>query len=96
MTLLATACARQPEVARHTVQEYRADAALRQAELALCDNNPGTLGETPDCINAREAARREATRSLRELPPIKLPQERKPYDGTNDTGDDRPAAPSPD
>ena len=95
VALLATACARQPEVARHTVEEYRADPTLRQAELARCDNDPGTLSETPDCINAREAARREDSRSLRDLPPVQLPQGRKPYDRPNDTGD-RPPAPSPD
>jgi len=34
---------------------------------------PGTLGRTPDCINAREATRLEETRSVRALPPIELP-----------------------
>ena len=96
IVLAMAACTRQPEPARHTVEEYRADPALRQAELARCSNDPGTLGETPDCINALEAARREETRSLRDLPPVKLPRERKPYDVPDDAGDARAPAPSSD
>jgi hypothetical protein len=61
-----------PAVARHTVAEYRADAQLRREVFTQCVNDPGTLGETPDCVNAREAERLEGRGSLRDLPPIGL------------------------
>jgi hypothetical protein len=67
-------CARQPEAAQHTVAEYRANADLRREQFARCTNNPGTLGKTPDCVNAREAQRLEDIRSVRNTPPIELPR----------------------
>ena len=73
VVVLAGACSPAPERARHTVDEYRADEGLRDQQLALCETDPGTLGHTPDCINAKEAARRENRRSLRDLPPVRLP-----------------------
>jgi hypothetical protein len=73
------ACAPSPDTARHTVADYRADAGLRGQELAVCSADPGTLGHTPDCVNAQEASRLEDTKSLRELPPIRLPNTAKPY-----------------
>lgn len=78
LAIAVGACSPSPEPARHTVDEYRADAELRRAELARCANDPGTLGDTPDCINVREAARLEDRRSLRDLPPIQLPGNAKP------------------
>jgi hypothetical protein len=61
-----------PAVAEHTVDEYRADARLRQEVFGRCRADPGTLGETPDCINALEAERLESRGSLRDLPPLGL------------------------
>jgi hypothetical protein len=69
-----TCCARQPEVAQHTVAEYRANGDLRREQFARCTNDPGTLGKTPDCINAREAERQEDIGSVRDTPPIGLPR----------------------
>jgi hypothetical protein len=40
--------------------------------LDVCANDLGALAETPDCVNARVAARRAGIGSLRELPPIGL------------------------
>jgi hypothetical protein len=65
-------CARQPETARHTVDEYRADKGLRQDVFKKCANDPGTLQNTPDCINANAAERLESLGSLRNSPPIGL------------------------
>ena len=67
--VVTCACSPAPEVARHTVDEYRADEAMRDAMLARCANDPGTLGETPDCLNAKQAERLESHRSLRDIPP---------------------------
>ena len=66
------ACSRQPEAARHTVEEYRADKFLRQETYKRCANDPGSLGKSPDCINAREAERLESIGSLRDSKPLGL------------------------
>lgn len=71
--LTTTCCTGQSPSAQHTVAEYRADAALRRAQFARCANDPGSLGEAPDCINAREASRLEDIGSVRDTPPIHLP-----------------------
>lgn len=70
--LMLAACTPQPQAAHYTLPQYRADAALREQQLAACANDPGTLAKTPDCINAREAKRLEETHSLRDLPPLDL------------------------
>jgi hypothetical protein len=74
VVLTLTCCARQPEQAQHTVAEYRANVALRREQFARCTNDPGTLGETPDCVNARQAQRLEEIGSVRDTPPIQLPR----------------------
>ena len=74
VTILSTAsCAPAPDRAAHTVEEYAKDATLRASEMKVCVNDPGTVGATPDCVNAREAERRAGIGSLRTLPPLKLP-----------------------
>lgn len=78
LIVAVSACTPPPERARHTIEDYRGDAKLRHEQLALCKNDPGTLGDTPDCINAKQAARLEDTRSLRELPPVRLPTPKPP------------------
>lgn len=74
----ASGCSPSSVTARHTVSEYRADALLRHQKMAACANDPGTLGATPDCVNAQQASRLEDTQSLRQLPPIRLPEKRQP------------------
>src|SRR6267154_2621325 len=71
--LSVVCCTRQPEPARHTVAEYRSNPDLRREQFARCANDPGALGKTPDCTNAREAQRLEDMRSVRDLPPVQLP-----------------------
>ena|ERR1700732_44156 len=66
-------CTREPPVAQHTVAEYQSNPDLRREQFARCTNDPGTLGKTPDCVNAREAQRLEDMRSVRDLPPVGLP-----------------------
>jgi hypothetical protein len=66
------ACSRQPEAARHTVENYRADKSLRQETFKRCADDPGSLGKSPDCINAREAERLESIGSLRDSKPLGL------------------------
>ena len=69
----AAGCAPAPDRARHTVEEYRSDTNLRRDELRSCMNDPGTLGHSADCVNAREAERAAGVGSLRDLPPLRLP-----------------------
>jgi hypothetical protein len=56
-----------------TVDYYRAHAAERAATLSSCANDPGNWRESPNCVNAHEAARVEDVGSLRSLPPMGLP-----------------------
>ena len=74
------ACSRGPEAARHAVDEYRADAALRHAEVKRCRRDPGTLRKSPDCINAETAALFEDRMRLRDAPAVGLHREPTPAD----------------
>jgi len=75
--LSAAACTRDADVARHTVEQYRADPGLRRDVFVACANDPGTTGKSPDCINATEAERLESRGSLRSLPPVGLDPDRR-------------------
>jgi hypothetical protein len=68
----AVGCAPAPDRASHTVDEYRSDAKLREAEFRRCAQDPTSRG-SPDCINVREAERLEGVGSLRTLAPLELP-----------------------
>jgi hypothetical protein len=72
--LVMSGCARAPDHAQHTVQDYRRDPQLRRELLERCANDPGTLGQTPDCVNVRAAEEIEGIGSMRTLPPLQLPQ----------------------
>ena len=69
----AVGCAPAPDRASHTVDEYRGDATLREAEFRRCAQDPASRDVSPDCINAREAERLEGVGSLRKLAPLELP-----------------------
>ena len=60
------------ESAAHTVAWYLAHAADRRAMVGRCENDPGTLGKTPECVNAMAAAAQAGIGSLRDLPPMGL------------------------
>lgn len=75
----AASCTKAPEAARYTVEEYRANKALREAKVKACANDPGTLGQTPDCVNALRAASLEGIGSLRKSAPIGLDPTRNPF-----------------
>lgn len=71
--LSAAGCAPAPNPAHHTVDDYLKDSALRRAAIAHCANDPGALGDTVNCVNARKAEGIADIGSLRDLPPLKLP-----------------------
>jgi hypothetical protein len=91
--LLLSACSQVPDRARHTVEDYRSDRALRDETLRACANDPGSLGKTSDCVNAESAAAFEGAGSLRNLPSMKLDPSKNPLkssnpDPANSTGSD--------
>jgi hypothetical protein len=71
--LSAAGCAPAPDRASHTVEDYRQDTQLRREEFARCTADPGSLNGSADCVNVREAERRTGVGSLRDLPPLRLP-----------------------
>lgn len=71
VTIGSAACAPSPEPTHQTVDYYVSNREAREARLAECANDPGALDQTPDCVNARQAARLDA-KSLRDLPPMGL------------------------
>lgn len=70
-SVLFAGCA--PRQATHDVAYYRAHAQDRGRVLSDCANDPGSRGQEPDCLNAREAERLEGIGSLKDLPPMILP-----------------------
>lgn len=72
VTIAAAACAPAPEPTHQTVEHYRANREAREAKVAECANDPGGLRNTPDCINAKQAAAIEDIGSLQDLPPMGL------------------------
>jgi hypothetical protein len=75
--LSAAGCAPAPDRATHTVEDYKRDVQLRREELARCTTDPGSLGKSADCVNVREAERSVGIGSLRNLPPLQLPDNKK-------------------
>jgi hypothetical protein len=75
--LIAGGCAPAPDRASHTVADYQQDARLRQEVLARCIADPGSLQQSPDCVNVREADRRSGVGNLRDLAPMNLPETKK-------------------
>lgn len=53
-----TGCTKEALEPVNTVEWYKAHEAEREAMLKKCLDNPGQLAETPNCVNAKEAASR--------------------------------------
>jgi hypothetical protein len=85
--LALSACG--PGQARHTVEEYRADAELRHAQVGRCRKDPGTLRNTPDCINAEAAAALEDRTRLRDAAPIGLESDKNPTKPADEREEER-------
>ena len=54
LAVLLISCSEQAE-RTYTVDELIADEALLAEIMATCGNNPGELGNTPNCQNAAAA-----------------------------------------
>jgi hypothetical protein len=80
--LAVGACSSPPEPPTHqTVEFYRANKDARLAKVAECANDPGALGKTPDCINAKRAAAIEGLGSFRDMKPLGPPKQRARSEG---------------
>lgn len=55
MMALLAACSEPPPAMVITVSEFLADESLRADHIGKCRENPGELGQTPNCRNAEEA-----------------------------------------
>ena len=86
VTVTSAACVPSPEAPHHTVEYYRDHPADGTDMMAACANDPGALAKTPDCVNARLAARQADIGSLRELPPMRLSGSKA--DGATQAGSD--------
>jgi hypothetical protein len=95
LALLLSACSQAPERAQHTMEDFRDDRALRDTMLKACARDPGSLGKTADCVNARSAAALEGAGSLRNLPPMKLDPSKNPLKSSDTKPGARPADPGP-
>ena len=70
----AAGCAPVPDLATQKVDYYTGHAKERQTMLEQCENNPGELASSPNCVNAMAAASLAGQGSLRTLPSLQLPQ----------------------
>jgi len=41
-----------------TVEWYEKNEPVRKTQIEKCENNPGTLSNTPNCINAKAAQKK--------------------------------------
>jgi hypothetical protein len=62
MAVLMFGCGREPSIAVPelgdrvlTVDEFVSQPELRNKVSALCRNDPGRMGATPNCVNVRRA-----------------------------------------
>ena len=67
-----SACSPDADAAR-TVSWFEQHSDERKAVLAKCQDDPGHLAQTPNCMNASEAEGRASIGSVRDLPPLNLP-----------------------
>src|SRR3569833_2811103 len=70
--LSVTACSPESEPPR-TVSWFEQHPEERKALLAKCQDDPGRLAETPNCVNASQAEGQASIGSVREKPHLKLP-----------------------
>lgn len=54
----------------YTVDEFLAQPAVREMISAACRNDPGRMGQDPNCINVRRADRIAAAGTLGGMPKI--------------------------
>jgi hypothetical protein len=80
---LVTGCAKPAEQPAHTVSYFREHANERAALVKKCADDPGTLGQTPACMNAMQAEADEGIGSTEKLPPMNLSGKEPPPAGAS-------------
>jgi hypothetical protein len=70
--MLAAACTRSPQYAVPTVTYLREHDEERRELMKRCMDDPGSLGHTPACVNAKQATIIVDVGSFRSLPPMGL------------------------
>lgn len=77
LPLLLTGCFKvEPQTAVstvdrvYTVDEFVAQPALRAMVSTICGNDPGQLGQDPNCLNVRRADRIASAGSVANMPRI--------------------------
>lgn len=82
LCLLAGACLSESAYAEvvHTVDWYYKHSFDRAALLSECRNNPGQLGNTPNCVNAEKA---DALAATTKNPRVPAPKGTKPMQGSD-------------
>jgi hypothetical protein len=69
--LIAAGCG--PAAPARTVSYFQAHPMEREALFKHCADDPGTLGKTPECVNASQAEALAGFGSFQHLPPLHLP-----------------------
>ena len=72
LPLIAVGCGPAAGPAR-TVSYFQAHPKEREAVFKRCADDPGTLGETPECVNAERAEEIAGIGSFSQLPPMQFP-----------------------
>lgn len=72
LPLIATGCGPAAGPAR-TVSYFQAHPKEREAVFKRCADDPGTLGETAECVNAQRAEEIAGIGSFRHLAPMQFP-----------------------
>ena len=75
MTTLGAGCVRERAP---TVEYFRGHPTERVAQLQRCANDPGSLADSPACVNAEQADALDRHDSLRNLPPMELQEHLPP------------------
>jgi hypothetical protein len=69
--LIAAGCG--SSMPTRTVSYFQAHPNERETVYKRCADDPGTLGKTPECVNAIQAETIAGFGSFRHLPPMHLP-----------------------
>lgn len=70
---LLSSCGSSSGSAR-TVSYFQAHPEERETASRRCADDPGTLGKSPECVNANQAEAIAGIGSFRHLPPMQFPK----------------------
>jgi hypothetical protein len=93
--LVIVACSPEAPEPSNTVSYYREHPEERKAMMARCSDDPGGMGQTANCINAKQATATEDIGSFKDLPPMNLGGKKKESAGSaeGDARNEKPREP---